>query len=313
MEKKVFLKQPENIAALTTLTLMGLGGIQIFLGENVSQSVALTANGIDCIGDAFVSGVVWIGLRYLKKPEDHRFHFGYYKIENLASIIAAVIMLILAGYIFYQSYQQLMNPRPIMLPFLGASIAFIAAFIAWGFGISKYINGKKTKYSSIKLDAINTLKDGTTSFLAGIALIFGSFGITLADAVIGFIIAGIIVTIGFAAIKESSSMLVDACDGDCVAYGLLIKNLAERIPGVQAARLIRLRRTGPVIQGELEISVSGDMPVKELYIIKQKIVQLAQQKIPELQRLTISSLPDHHNRNHETIPEESNKKRDIDT
>ena len=56
-------------------------------------------------------------------------------------------------------------------------------------------------------------------------------------------------------------MLVDACDGDCLMYGLLIKTYAERVDGVKEAKVVRLRRTGPVIQGELEIAVPGDMPV----------------------------------------------------
>ncbi len=287
-----FLEQPENIAAITTVSLIIVGGLQIFLGETISRSVALIANGIDCIGDGFVSGIVWIGLKYLRKPADHRFHFGYYKIENLASIIAAVVMLVLAGYIFYRSHQQLMNPQRIVFPVLGAVVAFIAAVIALGFGILKILNAKKTKYGSVKLDAINTIKDGTTSFLTVAALILGFYGFLLADAIIGFIIAGIIVTIGFAAIKESSYMLIDACDGDCVAYGLLIKNLAERINGVNSARLIRLRRAGPVIQGELEITVSGEMSVQELYDIKKKIIHISKEKIPELERLTISSVPE---------------------
>ena len=50
----------ENIAALTTISLIILGIIQVILGESISRSVALTANGIDCIGDGFVSGVVWM-------------------------------------------------------------------------------------------------------------------------------------------------------------------------------------------------------------------------------------------------------------
>ena len=89
----------EKATVFTVFILMGLGVIQIVLGVGVLKSVALTANGIDCMGDGFVSAVVWAGLTFFRKPADSKFHYGYYKIENLASIAATVIMFLLAAYI----------------------------------------------------------------------------------------------------------------------------------------------------------------------------------------------------------------------
>lgn len=290
-DREPVVNRTETIAAVTTVSLVGLGILQIILGETISRSVALTANGIDCIGDGFVSGIVWAGLRFFKRPADQRFHFGYYKVENLASIAATILMFLLAGYIILRSYYQLVNPQVIQLPFIGAIVAFIAALVAIGLGVYKIIKGRHTNLSSVKLDAINTIKDGTTSFLTVVALLLSSFGYNIADPLIGFIIAGIILTIGFAAIKEAGYMLVDACDGDCLMYGLLIKTYAERVKGVQVAQVVRLRRTGPVIQGELEITVLGEMSVLELNKIQTEIIRVSSEKISELERLTITAVP----------------------
>ena len=290
-DREPVVNRTETIAAVTTISLVSLGILQIILGETISRSVALTANGIDCIGDGFVSGIVWAGLRFFKRPADQRFHFGYYKVENLASIAATILMFLLAGYIILRSYYQLVNPQVVQLPLIGAIVAFIAALVAISLGVYKIIKGKHTNLSSVKLDAINTTKDGTTSFLTVVALLLSSFGYNIADPLIGFIIAGIIVTIGFAAIKEAGYMLVDACDGDCLMYGLLIKTYAERVKGVQAAQVVRLRRTGPVIQGELEITVAGEMSVLELNKIQTEIIRVSSEKISELERLTITAVP----------------------
>jgi cation diffusion facilitator family transporter len=290
------INRTETVAAVTTVSLVGLGILQVILGETVSRSVALTANGFDCIGDGFVSGIVWVGLRFFKKPADHRFHFGYYKVENLASIAATLVMFFLAGYIILRSYGQLVTPQNVQLPLIGAVVASIAGFVAIGLGLYKFIKGKHTNMSSVRLDAFNTIKDGSTSFLTVAALVLSSLGISVADSVIGFIIAAIIVTIGFAAIKEAGYMLVDACDGDCLMYGLLIKTYAERVKGVQAAQVVRLRRTGPVIQGELEITVPGTMSVSELHSIQTEIIRISSEKIQELERLTITAVPSEKNK-----------------
>jgi cation diffusion facilitator family transporter len=291
LSRESTVNRTETIAIVTTISLVGLGVLQIILGETISRSVSLIANGFDCIGDGFVSGIVWIGLRFFKKPADQRFHFGYYKLENLASIAAAIVMFLLAGYIIFRSYNQLVSPEDIQLPFIGALVAFIAGVIAIGLGVYKIMKCKAMGISSVKLDAINTIKDGTTSFLTVTALILSSYGYPIADSIIGFIIAGLIVTIGFAAIKEAGYMLVDACDGDCLMYGVLIKTYAERVHGVRSAQVVRLRRTGPVIQGELEIIVPGEMTVAEFDRVQSEILKVSSEKITELERLTITVVP----------------------
>jgi len=285
------VKNADQLAGITTVTLIILGIIQIILGETISKSVALTANGIDCIGDGFVSAVVWIGLKFFKKPADHKFHFGYFKMENLASIGAAIVMIALAIYIVFRSYMQYIDPHPVKLPLLGAVVAFIAAVIAIGLGIYKHIKGKKSKMGSIKLDAFNTVKDGVASGLTVVALLFASAGFYIADAIVGYIIAGIIVIIGFTAIKESSYTLVDACDGYCILQGADVKKIAESVEGVISAHVVRLRRSGPVAQGEIEIKVDSAMSVKELDEIRKKIQKLAREKYPDIERLTVTALP----------------------
>jgi len=208
--------------------------------------------------------------------------------ENLASGIAAFVMIGLAIYIVFRSYNQLINPQPINTPIIGAVVAFISAMIAIILGTYKYIRGKKSKMSSVKLEAFNTIKDGTASGLAVVALILVSNGFLIADAIVGFIIAGIIVTIGFAAIKESSYVLIDACDKVCIDRSYMIKKIAEEVENVESAHLIRLRKSGPIYQGELEIKVSSDLTIKDFNEIKNKVINKVQSVFPEVERLTIT-------------------------
>ncbi len=284
--------QPERLAGFTALLLFFLGVVQIIFGEFLSKSVALTANGIDCIGDGFVSATVWTGLRFLRKPADDRFHFGYYKMENLASIAAAIGMLILAAYIVLRSYMQWLNPTPIQFPIAGVILALIATILAVVLGLYKNSNCKKSNMGSVRLDAINTIKDGVTSGLTVVSLIVSSYGFPIADALVGFITAGAIVGIGITAIKKSSFMLIDACDKTCLLQTEIIKHLTKDVIDVKDAHLVRLRRSGPVLFGELEIIVPPDMSVERLHQIRQQIMEKARNEIPELERLTITAIPD---------------------
>lgn len=118
IDQQSVVNNTEKIAIITTISLVGLGILQIILGETISRSVSLIANGIDSIGDGCISGIVLVGLRFFRRPADQRFHFGYYKLENLASIVATLVMFLLASYIVLRSYNQLINPRSSSFLFL---------------------------------------------------------------------------------------------------------------------------------------------------------------------------------------------------
>jgi len=284
--------RPETLTGVTAIFLITIGFVQVVLGESISRSVALTANGIDCIGDGFVSLVVWFGLRYFTRPADQKFHYGYYKLENYALGLAAIVMISLAGYIVYRSYNQYIDPHEVELPLLGAAIAFIAGVVAVVLGVIKYVKHKKSNLQSAKLEAFNTIKDGAASFLAVAAIIIASYGYTTADAVVGFMIAGIIISIAFSALKESSYILLDACDGTCIDTREVIRTLAEAHPDVSRAHIVRLRRTGPVVQGELEIELPEKLTIGDLDRIKKELHREIEEKIPNLERLTITAIAD---------------------
>ncbi|MBU7026696.1 MAG: cation transporter [Theionarchaea archaeon] len=281
----------EKAAGITIVLLVILGVTQVVLGEGIAKSVALTANGIDCIGDGFVSAIVWAGLKFFRKSADDKFHYGYFKMENLASAAAAVVMLLLASYIGYRAYMQLTNPHEIYLPFVGAAVALIAAVIAWGIGLYKFVKGRKLQLDSLRLDAVNTLKDGTASFLAVVALILSAKGYPIADAVVGFIIAAIIASIGFTTIKEAGFMLVDACDAECFIKRIHIQSMVEELPSVESAHVVRLRRTGPVIQGEIEIEVSDTMSVHKAHELRLTIQRMVKDQFSDVERLTVVAVP----------------------
>ena len=54
------VQKADRFAGYTTLILLILGVVQIILGEFYTKSIALTANGIDCIGDGFVLSLIHI-------------------------------------------------------------------------------------------------------------------------------------------------------------------------------------------------------------------------------------------------------------
>jgi divalent metal cation (Fe/Co/Zn/Cd) transporter len=75
------------------------------------------------------------------------------------------------------------------------------------------------------------------------------------------LIAGAIFVGAYSIFKESSLVLVDACNcGDFVGA---IGEMAKSVKGVKEVHSIRVRRLGPYMTGDMHVVVSSEMLVRE--------------------------------------------------
>jgi cation diffusion facilitator family transporter len=203
-------QEARKAAWVSTWTLVGIGVAEMLISVILTDSLTLFADGLDSLADALVSFVVWFGIRMLHRPRSRLFHFGYAKMESLAAFIAAVIILFLGGTIVYNAYLHFLNPEP-----AGNHLITMAALAGAG-AVSLHRAfkvrhvAKKYDLISLNLDAKNSIKDGTASFVGFASVAASFFGIPYMDAVGSVLIAGYIFYMASAALKESALVLVDA-------------------------------------------------------------------------------------------------------
>ncbi|MBM3905407.1 MAG: cation diffusion facilitator family transporter [Thaumarchaeota archaeon] len=209
MNKLAVFAEARRAAWLSVWTLFGIGVAEVSISA-YTGSLTLLADGLDSMADALVSFIVWFGIRMLHKPRNKLFHFGYAKIESFAAFIAAIIIVILGIFIVYQAYEHILhpskaiNPEITMITLLAAgSISLHRAFV-----VRKI--AKKHNLISLNLDAKNSIKDGSASFVGFGSVLAGYFGVPYMDAIGGIIIAGYIFFMAYTAIKESTLVLLDA-------------------------------------------------------------------------------------------------------
>src|SRR5437016_13266335 len=91
----------------------------------VTGSVALFADGIDSLSDASVSFFVWTGLHFARRRPSKRFPFGYYKVECLTALIAALILVGAATFIFLRAYREFFNPKPLTGSYIALTVHLV--------------------------------------------------------------------------------------------------------------------------------------------------------------------------------------------
>ncbi|HZY95106.1 MAG TPA: cation diffusion facilitator family transporter [Candidatus Bathyarchaeia archaeon] len=291
-------KEGERIAKVSIWTLLALGIVEIAFSQ-VSGSISLLADGIDSISDAVVSFFVWAGLRVSRRKPTHRFQYGYYKVESFTSLITAIVLVAVSGYIFYRSYRAFQNPVPLILPIVALVVLLAAGVGSLYRALQMRRVANKYNIISLKLDARNSIKDASSSFVAFGSVLVSAFGIHFADAIGGMLIALYILTVAYVALRESSLVLLDEFHQPELSRE--IERLIRSHPDVRGIKDLRLRRTGPFIVGALEVEVEGNMTLNEAHEVATQLEASVKTRIGGLHRLAVTPIPldDPHEHPHE--------------
>jgi cation diffusion facilitator family transporter len=279
----------ERIAQRSVWTLLALGIIEIVF-STVTGSVALFADGIDSLSDAAVSFFVWTGLHFARRRPSKRFPFGYYKVESLAALVAALILVAAASFIFLRSYRALLNPRPLNLPLAALVVLLVTGLVSLYRALQMRRIALKYRILSLNVDAKNSIKDASSSFVA-----FGSVLLTTlgfgheADSIGGMLIAFYIVTVAYVALREASLVLLDAFhDPEMTREIETVIHSNRQVKGIKE---LRLRRAGPFIVGVLEVIVDGSMTVRQMHSIMTELENSIKKRIVGLRTLTVKAIP----------------------
>src|ERR671913_1290011 len=277
----------QKIAKISVITLLSIGIAEIITGQ-VSGSVVATADGIDSLSDAMISLIVLIGLRIAHRPADRKFPFGYHKVESFAALIAAIGMIAIGIFIFYHSFEALLDPTEIRQPIL--TMIVLAAAGAISLHRAFQMNSIANKYNllSLKTDAKNSIKDGSASVIGFFSVLIASqFGFLQADAIGGMIIAGYIFSVSYISLKRSSLILVDAWENPKIT-DTVKKTVEERFTNENIrVRSVLLRSSGVTAQAEVHMEVDGNKPLTDVEMLSLEIEMEIRSKIPDIERVSV--------------------------
>jgi cation diffusion facilitator family transporter len=276
-----------NIAKLSFLTLLGIGIAEIVVGI-IAGSMVLFADGIDSLGDATISLIVWIGLHIIKQDHSKK-GLVYYKIESFAALLAAIGMVIMGIIIAYNAINNLINPHEIEHSEIAMITIALAAIISGYRAYQMRSIAKKYNLLSLKTDANNSIKDSAASVVGFFSLLIASqIGFTQMDSIGALVITAFIFSIAYIAIRESSLILLDIIKDPKIIDRL--KNFIESNYNIHVLD-IYLKQFGPYIHGEIQVEVKGDMKVIEFDKIVNEIEKGVKKAFPVIKRLIITAEP----------------------
>ena len=205
------------VVTLAFVAVEALAGIR-------SGSLALVSDAGHNFTDAFGLGLAAAGYYWAARPGDHVRTFGYQRTGVLAAFLNALLLVILAGALLWESYQRLLNPEPvserIMLAVAALGILVNLA-IAWSIG---------GHGPDLNLRAAWIHQMGDAASCVGIiigAVIIHYTGWLKIDPILSIVISLVIVWTAWDIFKDSLNILLEG-----LPKGLRLAEVTSGIQGV---------------------------------------------------------------------------------
>lgn len=200
-----------------------------FIGGFLSGSLALISDAGHMLTDVGALSLALIALWFSRRPATEEKTYGFYRLEILSALLNGAILVVIAGFVFYQAFLRVLHPEEVKgsLMLIVAVIGLAAnLFSAWLLSASEKGN------LNVEGALWHTLSDAFSS----VGVIIGALIIVytrwyFVDPIIGFIL-GIVILVGaWRLIVESVDILLEATPKD-IDLQEVIRSV-KNIPGVR--------------------------------------------------------------------------------
>jgi len=256
------------------------GGLAVFTG-----STALLAEMIHSLTDVIGSLTVLVGIT-LSRKKSPSFPWGLYKVENIAAIISAFFIFLLA----YEIGRSTLFSEAKEIKNINISIISLAVMTIPIVLFARYEKKKALELNSPSLlaDAQNWMTD-----IAPIGVVIGGLAGSVvyphADKIASIIVIVFIVRAGYDIVRDSLKSLLDASvDSRTIEK---MKEIVYSFGAVKAINSLIARNSGSFIFVHLNITLSVKK-LKEAHHIANDIEEAIRKEIPFMERIIIHYEPE---------------------
>lgn len=238
----------------------------------LAHSQALVADAMHSLSDIFADVVVLSVNRHSHKAADEEHHYGHYRLENAASLVLGLILLVVGGSMLWSALSQLQSIQTL------AKVAWPALWVACFTLISKeclfrYLlrQAKSVQSSMLIANAYHARSDAASSLVVALGIIGNLAGYYWLDAFAASLVGMMVLRTGGQFAWQAINDLVDgAIDPVSLAA---IRTTMLQTDGVLGLHSLRTRKMGDFILVDAHVRVAPRISVSEGHYIAEQVRQ----------------------------------------
>ena len=265
-----------SASVLTAGTLILLKSIAFF----TTASVAILASLFDSIQDLMTSLINFISVHHSVQPADKEHRFGHGKAQGIGSFVQGLILLVSAGWLFFESIihlgrNEIPNHNISGIIIILITLLLTAILIRFQAFVIRQTN-------SLSIQADNAHYTGDLMMNIGVLVSLISsymFSIGWVDSVFGLLVSFYLFKSAFFILRSSVSMLMDEEMPNHVQQK--IKNQIHSVKEVKAIQDLRTRQSGSQMFIQMTLYLDGTLPLIKAHMIADKCENLIHEIYPD--------------------------------
>lgn len=286
-EKEIAMK----VSTISIIINVALSVFKLIAGV-VAKSSAMISDAVHSASDVFSTIVVMVGINISSKASDQDHQYGHERLECIAAIFLAVILLATGVGIGMDGFNKIVKGVSDNLEAPG-KLALIAAFVSivvkeLMFWFTK-LNAKKINSAALMADAWHHRSDALSSIGSFIGIFGARLGFPIADPIACIVICIFIVKAAYDICKDAVYKLTDkSCDETTINK---MKELIKNEQGVITLDEIKTRLFGSKIYVDIEIGADGKQTLENAHNIAENVHQLIEKEFPNVKHCMVHVNP----------------------
>ena len=245
------------------------------IGGIISNSLSLLSDALHNLGDSSAIFIAFLaGKKSRKKPDENK-TFGYKRVEILAALFNAVVLISISIFLFFEAYERFITPEPIR----GKIMFIVATFGLLANLISVFVLNKDKDHNlNVKAAYLHLLGDT----LSSIAVIFGGIIIWLydiywIDPLITVLVSIYIIYHTWSVVKQTVDILMQSTPSNINLED--IKRQVEEITAVENIHHVHIWKLNDTqTHIEAHINLNSNMNMIEMMKVKEQIELLLKER-----------------------------------
>ncbi len=250
-----------------------VGNIALFLVKfaigKLIGSISLIADSVHTLSDVLTSVVVLAGFKIGGREPDKEHPFGHGRIESIATLIIAILLILVGVEFLRQSIERLRQPRMVAGTILVVLIMLLSGVLKELMASFSIWLGRRIDSSTLIADAWHHRSDAIASVLVAVAIVGAIFHVYWLDGLFGLLVSLLIIYTGGELGWQAANYLI----GTSPDQGLLdsIKAEAAAVGGVVGVHDISVHEYGPRRAISIHVEVQGGMDVTAAHGIADEV------------------------------------------
>lgn len=274
--------------------------LKLMVGLSIG-SVAVLSEAVHSATDLIAAVLAFFAVRASDAPPDTRHPYGHGKLESVAAVIEAILILAAGGYIIQHSVRALFDATPAQETGWGLAVMGFSALV--NTLVARYLMrvAQRTESVALKADAHHLSIDVYTSLgvMSGLALV-AMTGRSFFDPLVALLVAGFILKTGWDVLSAAFAPLVDERLPESEVRA--VETLMDQHPEVLGWHKLRTRQSGSQRHIDVHIQVDDDMTLRDAHRVTEELEDQMRATLPNAHVMIHTEPFEEEMRHHKEVP-----------